>query len=149
MDNLTHALVGATMSRAVRGALHFSAVSHFEGAGRTGRLLAMPTFNPLEWRVVIEQPGGFELGKLDLAAGVFLETANVTTAGSSEINNYTHEPETAAILNFFRIPVFAVVEKEGSRFLLVKDLSYDKGIREVLLEARDPAKPGTWYKAVK
>lgn len=143
------ALAAMLIFIAARGALHFAAVDFLEGAGGNGRPLAMPTVNPLKWRVVIERPGGFELGRLDLGTGAFEETAKVPTAGSAAVSDHTLDPGSGAVLNFFRVPVFSVVDREGSKFLLMKDLSYDRGIREVLLETKSPSEPGVWYKAVK
>lgn len=144
------ALAAMVIFIAARGALHFAAIHSLEGTGGNGRLLAMPTFNPLKWRVVVEQPGGFELGRLDLATGAFEETANVRTIGSAVVGDYTLDPNSGVILNFFRVPVFSMAEREGNKFLLIKDLSYDRGIREVFLEMKSPAEPGgVWYKAIK
>lgn len=134
---------------AARGGLHFAAMNHFTETGGYGKLLAIPGFNPLKWRMVIEQPGGFELGRLDLGTGVFDVTGNFPTAGFAEVRDYTTEPETGEFLNFFRVPVFSVTEREGKKFILMKDLAYDRGIREALLKTKSPAGPGVWYKAIK
>ncbi|MCL6635327.1 MAG: metal-dependent hydrolase [Peptococcaceae bacterium] len=143
------ALAALLVFIAARGTLHFAAVHYFEGTGGAGRLVAMPTYNPLKWKLVIEQPGGFVSGRLNLGTGIFEETAHLATAGTSVIGHLAPTPETAMILNFFRLPVFSVVEREGGRFLLVKDLSYEGRVREVLLELNSPAETGVWYKAQK
>jgi inner membrane protein len=134
---------------AARGGLHFAAVNHFTETGAQGKLLAIPGFNPLKWRMVIEQPGGFELGRLDLGTGAFEVTGDFQTAGSAEVRDYTTEPETGAFLNFFRVPVFSVTEREGKKFILMKDLAYDRGMREALFRTKSPAGSGVWYKAIK
>ncbi|HOV80047.1 MAG TPA: metal-dependent hydrolase [Bacillota bacterium] len=140
------ALAAVAIFIAARGGLHLAALNT---VAHDGRLLAMPTMNPLKWRVVAEQSWGFETGNLDLLGMRLVKTAEINTGGFSAAGDLTLDPDLDKALGFFRVPVFTIVEREEKKLLVVKDISFERGIREVIFEAKGPAAPGTWYKAVR
>lgn len=143
------ALAAVLVFTAVRGVLHYEAVYSNHRPPSTGQLLALPTFSPLQWRMVVEEPGGYKLGRLDLWSGAFRETARVPVTGEAEVPFPAGDPVNHAVLSFFRVPVFSGAPGEGGAFVLLRDLSYDRGLREVLLEVNNPVEPGYWYKVVR
>lgn len=142
-------LVFLVVFTAVRSVVHDRVTEQFFEAGGATHVLALPTFSPAAWRVVIERKGSVELGRYDYYKDNYEKANSILLAGTADIRKYSSDGKLDEVLHFFRVPVFSKVRKEGKDMLLLRDMAYGGGIREVFFDGAPEPVPEAWFKALK
>ncbi|MHB1041952.1 MAG: metal-dependent hydrolase [Eubacteriales bacterium] len=142
-------LIFLILFTAARGTLHAGVKEKFYQAGGVVNVLALPALSPTSWRVVIEREDSVETGRYDLNKDNYKSVNYLLLAGAGDARMYSSDVRVDEVLRFFRIPVFSKVRKDGEEMLLLRDMTYGGGIREVILNGSPEHVPNAWYRAIK
>lgn len=111
-----------------RFAGHQYIVQKYQASYPDARVSVMAGFSPFEWKVIAEREGQFLSGRVSL----FEEKSrplDVTPVDHRDIERYMSNPQFYKVVNFFRYPVYNIIELQEGRILVISDLYY--GFRQV------------------